>query len=544
MLKTNRIFTLALFFITFTASSQSLQDGKRAIEYDKNEQARKIFLQLTAQEPLNANNFYYLGQAYANLLNNDSARIAYENGIKADKLNPANYAGLGELYLDEGKVEEAKQQFNQALSMSKGKDGRTKDVNALRFVAKSMVFGETKLTDDAVLLIEQALELKKTYDNYITAGDVYLEKNDGGKSASMYEKAIELEPKNPKAYVKVAEIWLRVKNAEATFNELNRALQIDSNYAPVLKALAEYYSQTKSYVKAKDYFVRYLQNSEESSSNKSRFAKILFRNKEYPAALYVIIDLQKTDVSDVYMYRLAGYCYYETGVERKDTSMFRPGALSLETFLQKIDTAKIITSDYEYMGKLYSRIPGKDSLAIVFINKAMEKDPQKLELLKESGLIYNRTKRFDKSIVCFETYIAKSPKIVAADYYFLGMASYLGKQFPKADTAFGKVIEMKPEYADGYYWKAATNVQIDIEGKTTVAKENYEKYISLAEATPDKNKKNLINSYNYLAKYCIKQDDNVKAKEYLNKIIALDAENKEANEIIKQMDAPPAKKTK
>lgn len=538
MLKSTGIFSLILL-LSISSNAQNLQDGIKALEYDKNEQAKNILIQLTVQEPMKGINFYYLGQVYTNLFKSDSARIAYSNGIKAEPLSPACYAGLGELLLDDGKTEDAKQQFNTALSLSKGKDGRIKDANALRFVAHSMAMAENKMIDEAVGYIEQALEIKKSYENYITAGDVYLEKNDGGKSASMYEKAIEMEPKNPKAYVRVAEIWLRVKNAEATFNELNRALQIDSNYAPVLKALAEYYSQTKLFVKAKDYFVRYLQNSENSPSNKARFVRILFRNKDYAEALNVILDLQKSDTSDIYMYRLGGYCYYEVGAEKKDTNMFRPGAAMLESFLSKIDTSKVLSNDYENLGKLYSRIQGKDSLAVYFINKSIEKDPHKIELYKEAGMIYNRSKRFDKSVVCFESYIGKAGKILPADYYLLGMASYFGKQFTKADTAFTKVIEMMPTYADGYYWKAATYVQLDQEAKTTTAKENYEKYISMAEATPEKSKKNLIVSYNYLAKYFIKQDDNAKAKEYLNKILALDPENKEAKEYIKQMDAPP-----
>jgi len=534
---------LALFILLSTSvvvNAQSLSDGIKAIEYDKNEQARDILLKLTQAEPTNAINFYYLGQAYLNLYKADLAKEAFVNGIKADPKNPSCYAGLGQVLLNDQKTEEAKAQFTSALSISKTKDGRIKDDNALRFVALAMANAENKQLDEAVQMIEQALEIKKNYANYVAAGDVYLEKNDGGKAASMFEKAIELDTKNPQAYVRVAEIWLRVRNAEATYNELNRALQIDSNYAPVLKALAEYYSQTRLYAKAKDYFVRYLQNSENSSSNKARFARILFRSKDYSEALNVINDLQTTDTSDVYIYRIGGYCNYEVGTEKKDTNNFRQGAAMLESFLSKVDTSKILSSDYENLGKCYSKLFGKDSIAAYYMGKAIEKDPAKLELYQETGKVYNRAKKFDKSIVYFESYIAKASKLLPADYYLLGMASYFGKQYAKADSAFTKVISIKPDYADGYYWKANADVQLDPEAKDTLAKYNYEKYISFAELTPDKNKKNLIPSYNYLAKYWIKQDNTPKAKEYLNKIIALDAENKEAKEILKQMEAPAA----
>lgn len=533
------LLSVIALLTTLMASAQTLPDGIQAIDYDKNEAARDILHKLTEKEPANGLNNYYLGRAYINLYRLDSARMAFNRGVQADPLNPANYAGLGELLLEEGKTEAAREQFNKALSFSKTKDGRVKDVQALRVVAHSMVLAENKLIDEAVALIEQALEQKRTYEIYLTAGDIYLEKNDGGKSASMYEKAIEKAPKNPQAYVRVANIWLRVKNADATLNELNRALQIDSNYAPVLKALAEYYSQTRQYEKAKLYFERYLSNSENSTSNRARYARILFRNKDYNETLLVITDLLSRDESDLYMYRLGGYSYFEVGNDNKDTSKFRPGAALLQHFVDRIDTAKILSSDYEYLGKLYARIPEMDSLAVVYINLALQKDPQKIELYREAGLIYNRIRRFDQAILCFETYIAKSGKPNAADYYMLGIASNYGKEYAKADSAFGQINILKPDYAEAYYFRGLAVGAMDPEFKTPAAKDHWEKFVSLAESNPDKFKKYLISSYNYIAKYYIKQDENTRAKEYLNKLLALDPDNKEAKDIIRQLDAPP-----
>jgi tetratricopeptide (TPR) repeat protein len=529
----------ALLFVAVSAISsfaQTINDGLQALDFERYEHARGIFTTLTQTEPANGANYYYLGQAYLNLYKTDSAAWAYNNGLKADPNNVMNYVGLGELALADEKKADAKIQFDKALSFSKAKDGRIKDINALRMVAAAMVSTDTKMVDEAVGYIEQALEIdKKNYDVLITAGDVYLEKNEGGKAATMYENAISIQKNNPKAYTKVSNIWLRVRNAEATKNELDRALAIDPNYAPALKNLAEFYSQSKQYVKAKETFVKYLQNSESSSANKARYARILFRNKEYAEVLNVILDLQQTDKSDVYLFRLAGYSYYEVGNETKDTSKFRPGVDALEYFMITIDPKKILSNDYEYLGKLYSRIPGKDSLAVLNIAKAIETDPNKVELLKEAGMIYNKLKRFDQAIEYFEKYISVAPKVQLVDYQLLGLASYYGKQYPKADSAFAKILELKPDYVDGYYWRGAIAAQIDPTFKTPVAKDFYEKYLSLAEPTPDKYKKNLITVYNNMGYIYIQADNNAKAKEYYNKALELDPENKNAKEMLKQM---------
>jgi tetratricopeptide (TPR) repeat protein len=522
--------------IVSTLQAQTLQDGLRALDFDKYESARGIFTQLTQKEPVNGENWYYLGQSYLNLFKEDSAEWAYNEGVKFAPKTAANYVGLGELLIAIKKVEEAKTQFNKALSFSRGRDGMIKDAKTLRLVASALVSTENKVVDEALNHIKNALEIApQDYDVLIAAGDVYLEMNKGGDAATQYERAEVVDPKNPKAFTRVAAIWLRVRNSEQTLTDLNKALAIDPNYAPALKLMSELYYKSKKYQLAKDYYTKYLNNSEPSLANQKRFAKILFNSKEFEDALPKILDVIKLDDSDIYMHRMAGYSYYEVGELKKDTSMYRQGVAELELFLSKIANDKMLASDYEYLGKLYSRIPNKDSLTVINMSKAIEMAPDKIELLKEAGMVFNKIKRFDKSIVCFETYISKTDKIIPADYYLLGMASYFGKSLPKADSAFTKLIEVKPDYADGYYWRGNVQASLDSEAKDTLGLSSYITYVRMVEATPEKYKKNLIVSYDYLAKYYIKQEKDSIAKGYLEKIIALDPNNKQAKEYLKSI---------
>jgi tetratricopeptide (TPR) repeat protein len=537
MMNKRTLSTLVLFVAgTVAAFAQTLADGLLALDYDQFEKARNIFTTLTQQEPTNGTNYYYLGQAQWHLYKPAEAKAAFEKGISVEPTNPANYAGLGALALDEDKVADAKVQFDKALSFNKTKDGRYKDINALRVVAEAMVSAETKLPDDAVKLIELALEIdRKNYDVWVTAGDVYLEKNEGGKAATAYENAISLQKNNPKAYARVSGIWLRVKNAEATKTELDRALAINPNYAPALKNLAEFYSMSNQYAKAKETYEKYLANSEPSNANKARFARILFRSKEYGEALYVINDLQKTDTSDLYLFRLAGYSYYEVGIETKDSTKYQPGVNALEYFMANIAPAKVLSNDYEYLGKLYSKIKGKDSLAVYNINKAIEMDPTKIELHKEAAMIYNNIRKYDMAVASFEKYIATSSKVTAADYFLLGRAAIFSKQFDKADTAMAKVNELKPDYAEAYYYRALAVASLDPDFKTTTAKDLWEQYVTLTEATPEKYKKNLLATYEYLGNYYVVKDNNTKAKEYYNKYLALDPSSQKMKDNLKQL---------
>lgn len=535
-----KIKLLTLFVLTSPVLfAQTLQDGVQAIDYDKFEQAKSIFTQLTQKEPTNGLNFYYLGIAQINLFNPTAAREAFTNGVAADPNQAANYAGLGRLLLEEGKTAEARAQFDKALSISRDKSGRIKDVNAVIVVAAAMIAPDNKLTDEAIKLVDVAIENEKkpNYDLLVIAGDVYLEKNEAGKAASLYEKAIALQDKNPKAYVRVSEIWLRVRNAEATRTELDRAIAINPDYAPALKAQAEYYYLTRQFDKAKSTYEKYLSNSEPSLANKQRFARMLFRAKDYQNAVPVIDEIFTTDQSDIYLYRLKGYSMFELSTTEKDSLMVIKlinGSIdAINTFIKKIAADKVIGSDYEYLGKAYVKL-GNDSLAILNFNKAVEVDPTKIELYREAGMAFYKMKKMQEASR-FLTLLVSGGNATMVDYQILGLSSIYSGQYAQADEAFATILTQKADYADGYYWRGVANASLDPEYKLETAKTNYEQFIALAEATPDKNKTKLINSYEYMGSYYIYKDQNKLAKEYFNKILAIDPTNKKAMDVLKQI---------
>ena len=71
--------------------------------------------------------------------------------------------------------------------------------------------------------------------------------------------------------------------------------------------------------------------------------------------------------------------------------------------------------------------------------------------------------------------------------------------------------------------------------KTGEAKPYYEKYASMVEQDTEKSEadiKTLAEAYNYLAVHYIHNDNVAKAKEYANKLIAIQPDNETAKQII------------
>jgi tetratricopeptide (TPR) repeat protein len=539
----NRILSLVGFLLmSGFAQAQSFSEGLRNIDFEKYEASRDVFKQLVAKEPSNGDYWYYLGQSYLNLLNTDSATFCYNEGVKVAPANPSNYAGLGELELLVENKEKAKEHFDKALSFSKTRSGIISDIKAITVVASSMVNNAiVKMLDEAEALIKMGYDQdKKNYDLLIAGGDVYLEKNDGGNAATFYERAIGIEPKNPKAYTRVSVIWIRVKNYEQAQSDLNRAFEKDPNYAPAWKYQAELYYAQRKFTLAKEAYGKYLANSEPSLANQIRFARILFLSKAYDESLEKIDEIQKEDKTTLLLYRLRAFSVCEVLETKVDQELAKSGLGSLEYYFSKQDAKKLTASDYEYLGRLQSKVGGKDSLAVSTLKKAMELNPYNTDMYIDLAKIYNKMKQFDSAAASYEVYIARAKKVTAADYFLYGKALYYAKQYNKADSAFMKVNELKPDYPDAYLWRGNCNSSMDPDFESDLPKPFYEKYIQLLSADPEKfesnlkqkNKAGLINAYGYLGFYFLNKDKKAEAKEYYKNVFELDPANVKAKAVM------------
>ena len=540
-MKKNIIGFLSVLWLSFSIQAQSLQDGLKYIDSEKYEAARDVFKALSSKEPKNGDYWYYLGQSYINLLQNDSAKACFDMGIQQAITNPSNYAGLGELELIAENKSAAKVHFDKALSFGKNRSGLYTDIRAISLVSSAMVNASTKMLDEAEELIKMGFEQdRKNYDLLVSAGDVYLEKNDGGNAATFYERAIAIDPKNPKAFVRVSVIWIRVKNYEQAQLDLNKAFEKDPNYAQAWKYQAELYYAQRKFALAKEAYGKYIDFSEPSIANQVRFVRILFLSKAYDEALERIEAVLVQDKENLLLNRLRAYSIAEVLEGKSNPDQAKSGIVSLNFYLSKVDPKKIIGADYEYLAKLQIKTGSDDSAAIANYKRALELSPNNPDIYTDMAKAYNKMRQFDSAAYCYGTYITLARKVTAADHFLYGKALYNSKQFIKADSAFIRVTEMKPDYPDSYLWRGNCLFGLDPDFKTEAPKAQYEKYIELLTKDPEKfetslkakNKAGLINAYSYLGYYNLNKDKNAEAKEFYKKVIDLDPTNVQAKKVL------------
>ncbi len=523
MLPFKNCVLIALLFLGMApaATAQTWDDVQNLLWNEQNDKAKETLKALVAGNPADAELNYRMGNLLYSEGKKDSARIYYNKGIKPeDKVN-YNFAGLGKLALDEGNTTAAIDYFNKLTVKDK-----TKDAKAFIFVGEAYLNASKKQTDLAVTTFKKALVLdKNSIEAYLLLGDAYLASNNAGTAITNYEFAYEKHGKLAVAYNNIGKIYITSRNYNEAREHFKKANEIDPAFIPVYRELAELYHLAKQHEEAVKMMDQYLALSGNNDlETQSRYASFVFLAKDYPKTISLIEELMRKDNSNVIWSRLIGYSYYEQG-------KYPEGLAQLENFFAKVDTSKVIASDYTYYARLLSKT-GKDSLAVDNFNKAILEGEPEPELYDELAVLLMTQKRYFESAEAYKQKMLVFGKSTSQDYFQIGRAYYYGANYQGADSAFAKVNELQPTAAIGFLWRARVASQLDPESTAGLALPHYEKFVELAvDAT--KYKKELIEANSYLGYYYFLKKDSAKAKTAWLKVKELDPANAKADEFLK-----------
>lgn len=540
--------------------AQTLSDAIKQTTNEQFETADKTFKSLLQTSPSNGDIYFYYGE---NFFKNDNIEMAtkmYLKGVEMNATNPLCYVGLGKVQWYKGKQAEAKANFFKATTLAKtfqydktldvaisiggGVSSKAKykinsEATVLMKIAEAYINADFKDITEAQNLLSQAIKLEPfNPEIYITRGDAYLEKNDGSKAIEDYENAdkmqISTDPRRVKAILRQGQLYNRSRNYPLALDFYKKSLQIDSSFAPAYREMAEIYFRAGQYNKASEQYKRYLQLNKDCGAL-ARYAGFLNQAKQFAESIEAAKEAVKCDPNNVYLYRYLTFDYYDL----TPTPDYVLGLENSNLFFEKADSnVKIIPEDYEYRAKLLSKT-GKDSLAIIAYEKLLKMNPEKINIYSDIATSYRKMKNYPKAIDFFKKKL-EYKKTDWYDYYSLGNAYYLSKDYLNADTAFSQIIKLD-SLAIGFLWRAKSNIQLDLKSEKWLAKPFYEQYLAkIKPEDSEKNKNNLIEAYTYLGVYYMKNNkDFKKAKTYFQKVLDLDPKNQNA---IKFMESSEAKK--
>jgi len=444
-------------------------------------------------------------------------------------------------------------------------------------------------TSIALPLIRQALKIDtKNPEIYLIAGDLYMMVNDGSNAIKNYNLAQFADPQSSTAAMKIGYVYVKGRALQQAIPNFEEAIRLNPNYAPAYRELGQLYWRAGRLEQSKENFKKYLDLTAGNIPAKTRYVNSLFYAGDYDEVIKNVEDILAVDKSRGYMNRLAGYSYFEKDnpdyekaltymetlfktvdpslilqkdhhymarillkknqnytklldelnslkpqLEREKSRLATATAPNKPKFQASVDE---LTGKISNLEKSIAQANKEIDKAFAEFNKAFNfkrTDPnapltsQERSLLNEMAVNYYSFRRYDSAAKTWARLIDPAKENNLADYMQVGRAFYNGEKYKSADSVFNIVIKKSPDYLPAHVYLARTYSRMDPDTKLGLAKPKFEKMLSIAAKDSLKNESEMIEALTYLGYYNMENGNYTLAKDFYNRMISLDPQNKE-----------------
>ncbi|MGC3948112.1 MAG: tetratricopeptide repeat protein [Chryseolinea sp.] len=512
------------------AQGTEIADAKHLVEIDQSKKALDVLTKAASTYPTSPAVFYNLGLLQLKMNKRQEALQSFDKGIAADPKDALNIAGKGHLSMLEANAAKAKLDFDKALSMTK-----SKNVEVMQAVARGYLVDPKKANETITLLTTAKGKDDHNAETFILLGDAYLQLNDGGKAVSAYETAAALDQKNALAHYKVGRVYLRSRNYDAAQESFAKAVSIDPNYALAYKEQGELYYQMSKGAEAVAAYEKFISLTESPEKYQSKLAFYYLMAKNFKKANDIFKQLVSKDSTNATILKYYGVSQYES----KDSVGARS---TFEQYLAKQKPELIEAADYNYYGKVLVKLK-EDSLAMQAFEKSITMEPKQPNIHEQMADTYFAMKKYPEAVTSYRRlFTYRKPS--SQDLYNLGRAQYYAEDYLKADSTFAALSTLQPTMTVVDMWAARSKASQDSTSENGLAKPYYEKLVQKVSTAATKSKNDnamLVESYLYLGYYNYLKGQNSAAKEFYQKVLAIDPKNEKANVAIKALTAPPPK---
>ena len=531
------VFGAAATFLLSFASAQTVSEGIINLDSHKYAKAKEIFNQMIAKSPT-AENYYYLGYSYLSQFepNFELAKENFDKGLAIDSKSYLNKIGLATIKLGKGQKASAIAELTQVA-----KESKEKDAEVLYRIGEALTMFENN-NDPALAItyINKAIEKAQKYGvpayYYYTLGDAYRLTRDPGNAMTAYDRASEVAKNKASVFYRMATLWMAAKQYKKAEENIVKAINTDSTYAPAYKAQAQYNKIFQKHEETTQSLINYTKYADEDPSTALEIAKLYFINSDF-AESKATLDKVFDKVNDPIKFKLRAYLQY-------NENDFVNAKTNLETYYAKVEQSRIIPSDAGLEAVIYAGLASKEADAAA---KAalMQKANEKLAVVKaakddtldwdsefakaSSGAAELQAKAdagpSNDNIVALKKQVAANKEDTTA-LFNLAMAYQEVGNWDGAALAWQKMNDLLPTWEPAYYSKGYALQQAGYKELAAVA---FQKYIDVAlTKTPAEQQalqETLFGAY-YSVAYLLHTTDKVKANEALQKALAMKPDDK------------------
>lgn len=579
-----KIFSIAFISATAVIQAQDIEQAKKAVDAEQYEKAKTMLKGIIKANSGNGKAAFLLGNIYLKQNIEDSAKIFFQKGLSASDGGRVNNIGLGQIDLEQGNTSAAQAKFDMVM-----KDMKKKDVEEYVYIAQAYMNISKPDYKSAINLLNKAVLINPNDANIkLALGDAFYGDKSQNDAYASYRDAYAADNTLIRAKMQLGVLLKGAKAYTEAIKAYDEVIGLNPNYGPVYRELAETYylwanNKPSTYVeniaKALENYNQYMKLTDYSLVSRMRHADFLILARDYKALEIEANEMNKIDNVNPRILRYLGYAAYENG--NTDAAID-----ALNKYIAK--GAKVIAGDYYYLGlaKIKKSVAEDNKTVDATLLAAGTADVKKsigmeatlANALNEIGKKYFGLKLYGVAANVFEAAIMNpTSKNFTEDNIYYGLCVYTSNRgkdsktidkvaLQNADKAMDTVILATPTYQDAYLYKARINNTL---GNDEVMAKSYNNYLNYAfeKLKSDLQKANIdVTNNNYIVdlykntikdfNYTIYQDeiirikpkvteaynnmasfyantDKAKAKELLNKTLALDPSNTYALESLK-----------
>jgi len=389
---------------------------------------------------------YYLGLSKENVGDIDGALEAFERVLA----------------MSPGRINIAVRSANLAGQFGDGERGRKilKDVYELNPDEPAAYLAYSKYLsayhDNQQELIDTSLDVMvkaadKFPDNpsvYNRLISLYLTRRQPGKAQETLETALERPNKDPYFWLRMAMIAQSVyrpgleDSLEKINNIYEKALQLGSGNGQIENAVADYYSETRQYERARDLYISIIEDRPEELEVRQKLARVYSILEDEEKELETLMELEQINPHRLETQRFLANRFFEMNDDER----------AIEHYEKALRIAPGTVEEYWRLGNLLMGVERYDD-AVDLVERAIFHFPEQLDFRKLMGRAMNGAERYDEAFHVFkdaETEITKAGPDVAGRmldtlfYFFYGAAAERSDRFEAAADLFRKSIEVVP----------------------------------------------------------------------------------------------------
>jgi tetratricopeptide (TPR) repeat protein len=391
------------------AQDDNLKKGKDAYKNKQYADAISLLAAEVAKSPDSKEAQYYLGMAFWNSGNPDSALVHLERAYARDSKNPEYAYSLGTLYLEKHMPADAKRVFEAGLAVGK------KGYKARFYYGMGRADIEADSLNSAIVNLMHAREADSKDKNvYIALGDAY-------------------------AAQKVSTVAI---------DNYRQALALDSTLIDIRYTIANLLYQDRQFNEALAEYRKIVEISPGYRDSYSQIATLYFFAERYPEAIQYGEDAVRVDSADVDLMRLVARAYVKTGDRPK----------VIEAYERLAKWTDLTAAEYVELGRSYQVLKDNPQ-AITSLEKAVAIDST-LDLHFDIGTLLYVEQRYPEAIGHFEKKVEQDPQSGSA-FLNLGISYMRLQKYREAVAALRKGVDLKPDQLQGHLWLAQSYATLD-----------------------------------------------------------------------------------